>query len=633
MMPEGPEVRTVVDQLQGGVGKRLVDIQFLSGRYIRHGRPSGFDEFSRTMTPIPAWTGDAEAVDLVQECNAKGKFIYFVLDDGSAVPEDNEDFARSIWVTLGMSGQFLNENAHEQDPRFARWYLEVLDTDSGSTRKIYYHDQRNFGTLKFCLSEQELAMKLASLGPDMLSEATTIDDFLERMDQTRQDLNICKFLMNQAVSPQARSILCHCCVALTSASSLLHQKIAGVGNYILAEALYRAMVDPFASLDEIDETLRRKLFDEIRAVSNDSYQSQGMTRPGGTFQGVEGDQGQYAFQLQCYAQKVCPKGNPVIKDTSGPHKRTIWYTEEQLFKPVTERRFSMTWTKEDEAKATAAAATNDGFNDETTAAWKAGMDISAGLTDPGWKEVLGDALSSESFVNLQAFLDQEIANGETIYPPPDQVFSAFNLCPFEKTKVVIVGQDPYHGPGQGHGLAFSVQKDVKSECLFVANGPFWLLPLLVSNCFVIPFCWIVPPSLRNIIKEAIEDLAIKQYHGNLENWAKQGVLMLNTVLTVQQSKANSHAKQGWEDFTDQVIAVLNEKKAEDGLVFLLWGNPAKKKAAGVDEESSHFLIQSSHPSPLGATKTSQPFLGSRCFSRANKALEKKGKKPINWDII
>lgn len=220
MMPEGPEVRTVVDQLQGGVGKRLVDIQFLSGRYIRHGRPSGFDEFSRTMTPISSWTGDAEAVDLVQECNAKGKFIYFVLDDGSAVPEGNEDFARSIWVTLGMSGQFLNENAHEQDPRFARWYLEVLDTDSGSTRKIYYHDQRNFGTLKFCLSEQELAMKLASLGPDMLSEATTIDDFLERMDQTRQDLNICKFLMNQTVSPQARSTLCHCRVALTSASSL-----------------------------------------------------------------------------------------------------------------------------------------------------------------------------------------------------------------------------------------------------------------------------------------------------------------------------------------------------------------------------------------------------------------------------
>ncbi|CAJ1969953.1 unnamed protein product [Cylindrotheca closterium] len=579
MMPEGPEVRTVVDQLQGGVGKRLVDIQFLSGRYIRHGRPVGFEEFAMTMTPSTSWTGEAEAIDQIQEWNAKGKFIYLTLDDGNTAPEDDDDFARSIWITLGMSGRFLAEGAHQQDPRFARWYLEMLDIDSGSTRKIYYHDQRNFGVLRFCLSQQELTKKLESLGPDMLSEDTTIDDFLERMDQARQDLNVCKFLMDQS-------------------------KIAGVGNYILAEGLYRAMVDPFASLNEINESLRRSLFDELRAVSRDSYQSQGMTRPGGTFQGVEGDQGQYAFQLQCYGQKVCPKGNPVIKDTSGPHKRTIWYTEEQLFKPLSERRFSMTWTEEDEAKVAASATDDDDLDDETTAVWKAGKDIGLGLTDPGWKEVLGEALSSESFSRLQAFLDQEIAQGETIYPPPDQVFSAFNLCPFEKTKIVIVGQDPYHGPGQGHGLAFSVQKDVK-----------------------------IPPSLRNIIAEAIDDLAIKQYHGNLEHWAKQGVLMLNTVLTVQRGKANSHAKQGWEDFTDQVISVLNEKKADDGgLVFLLWGNPAKKKAAGVDEDN-HFLIQSSHPSPLGATKTSQPFLGSRCFSRANKALEEMGKEPINWDII
>lgn len=108
--------------------------------------------------------------------------------------------------------------------------------------------------------------------------------------------------------------------------------------------------------------------------------------------------------------------------------------------------------------------------------------------------------------------------------------------------------------------------------------------------------------------------------------------MLNTVLTVQQGNANSHANKGWEDFTDQVISILNEKKADDGLVFLLWGNPARKKAAGVDE-GKHFLIQTSHPSPLGATKTSQPFLGSRCFSRANKALEEMGKDPINWDVI
>lgn len=141
----------------------------------------------------------------------------------------------------------------------------------------------------------------------------------------------------------------------------------------------------------------------------------------------------------------------------------------------------------------------------------------------------------------------------------------------------------------------------------------------------------VPPSLRNIISEAIDDLSIKQNHGNLEHWARQGVLLLNTVLTVRSGEANSHAKKGWEDFTDQVIRVLNEEK-QDGLVFLLWGNPAKKKAQSVDE-SRHTLIQTSHPSPLGARKTASPFLGSRCFSRANVALEEMGKTPINWDIV
>lgn len=251
----------------------------------------------------------------------------------------------------------------------------------------------------------------------------------------------------------------------------------------MAEGLYRAMIDPFASLNEIDEHLRRRLFDEIRAVITKSYQSQGMTRPGGTFHGVDGDQGQYAFQLQCYGQEVCPKGNPVIKDTSGPHKRTIWYTEEQLFKPVSDRRFSMTWTEDVEGKAATATGDDDSDDDETTVVWNAGEDITVGLTDPGWKEVLGDAMTSESFANLQAFLDQEIASGETIYPPPDQVFSAFNLCPFEKTKVVIVGQDPYHGPGQGHGLAFSVQKGVKSEFLFVANWICFWFPFSASDSF------------------------------------------------------------------------------------------------------------------------------------------------------
>lgn len=138
-----------------------------------------------------------------------------------------------------------------------------------------------------------------------------------------------------------------------------------------------------------------------------------------------------------------------------------------------------------------------------------------------------------------------------------------------------------------------------------------------------------PPSLKNIIAEAIDDIAIRQRGGNLENWARQGVLLLNTVLTVREGEANSHAKKGWEDFTDEVIRVLNEEK--DGLVFFLWGAAAQKKAAGVDE-TRHRLIQSSHPSPLGARKTKSPFLGSRCFSRANEALESFDKSPIDWDI-
>jgi uracil-DNA glycosylase len=228
-------------------------------------------------------------------------------------------------------------------------------------------------------------------------------------------------------------------------------------------------------------------------------------------------------------------------------------------------------------------------------------DLISGLEDQGWKNALSDAIRSESFQNLESFLEQERATGATIYPPQEDVFSAFNLCPLDKVKVVIVGQDPYHGPGQGHGLAFSVRHGIKP-----------------------------PPSLKNIVREAMEDVGIDEpTHGDLEHWAKQGVLLFNTVLTVRRGEANSHSKQGWEDFTDAVIRVLNERQ---GVVFLLWGNPAAKKAKGVDD-SKHVIIQTSHPSPLGVTKTKSPFRGSRCFSRANKALEDMGSAPINWSIL
>lgn len=190
---------------------------------------------------------------------------------------------------------------------------------------------------------------------------------------------------------------------------------------------------------------------------------------------------------------------------------------------------------------------------------------------------------------------------DTIDAPPELVFAALNLCPMDQVKVVIVGQDPYHGPGQGHGLAFSVQKGVRP-----------------------------PPSLLNIFKEVQSDVGIPTpTHGNLEHWARQGVLLLNSVLTVRRGQANSHARQGWEKLTDEIIGILNERRT--GLVFLLWGTPAHRKAAAVDE-SKHTVIRTSHPSPLGAAKTHSPFLGSRCFSRANAALESHGQAAIDWSV-
>ena len=226
-----------------------------------------------------------------------------------------------------------------------------------------------------------------------------------------------------------------------------------------------------------------------------------------------------------------------------------------------------------------------------------------GLFDEAWKTALAAALKSESFERLQSFLTQEHANGATIFPPREDVFAALNHCPFDQVKVVIVGQDPYHGPGQGHGLAFSVRKGVKP-----------------------------PPSLQNILREAMNDVGIAQpMHGNLEQWSEQGVLLLNTVLTVRSGEANSHKGQGWEEFTDEVIRALNDQ-SEKGIVFLLWGNPAAKKASTVDE-TKHVVIRTSHPSPLGATKTASPFLGSRCFSRTNDALNTMGREPIDWSVL
>ena len=214
-----------------------------------------------------------------------------------------------------------------------------------------------------------------------------------------------------------------------------------------------------------------------------------------------------------------------------------------------------------------------------------------------WQRLLADEFEKEYFQDLFKFIDQEYEVGN-VFPPKELIFSAFEHTPYEQVKVVILGQDPYHGAGQSHGLAFSVQKGVK-----------------------------IPPSLRNMFKELASDLAIEPAsHGNLTSWANQGVLLLNTVLTVREGEANSHQKHGWERFTDRVIEVLNER--EDPIVFVLWGKPAQQKATMIDA-TKHIIIQSFHPSPLSA---SRGFFGSKPFSKVNDALITLGKQPINWEI-
>lgn len=217
-----------------------------------------------------------------------------------------------------------------------------------------------------------------------------------------------------------------------------------------------------------------------------------------------------------------------------------------------------------------------------------------------------------TFVAAQRKLAPSIPGRGAIYPPPSQVFSSLYLTPIHTVKVVIVGKYPYHQYNQGHGLAFSVKRGVK-----------------------------IPPSLRNMYKELLADTNVSDFttmpnHGCLERWATQGVLMLNSVLTVRDSEANSHANKGWEQFTSAIIRALDEfcDSNQKGLVFLLWGKPASKKAAAttIRTNKRHTIICTSHPSPLGATKTKTPFLGSRCFSKANEALIQMGVDPIQWNV-
>lgn len=215
-----------------------------------------------------------------------------------------------------------------------------------------------------------------------------------------------------------------------------------------------------------------------------------------------------------------------------------------------------------------------------------------------WNEALRADMEQPYFADILSFIDKERHAGKEIYPSDEEMFSAFLLCPFENIKVVIIGQDPYHGTGQAHGLSFSVKKGVK-----------------------------LPPSLKNIYKELKDDLGIEPpLHGYLEAWARQGVLMLNASLSVEKGLANSHSKIGWEHFTDNVIKTISEKR--EGVVFLLWGKFAQQKEALIDE-TKHIVLKSAHPSPFSAHTG---FLGSKPFSRINALLEAQGKTAINWQL-
>ncbi len=215
--------------------------------------------------------------------------------------------------------------------------------------------------------------------------------------------------------------------------------------------------------------------------------------------------------------------------------------------------------------------------------------------EPSWRVALSDQFNQDYFKTLSEFVRQEYLN-QTIYPSPKDVFRAFDLCPFDKVKVVIIGQDPYHGPKQANGLSFAVHEHI---------------PL--------------PPSLKNIFKEIGNDVKIKpEPNGDLSRWAKQGVLLLNATLTVRAQTPGSHQNKGWEEFTSAAIKKLSDEK--ERLVFILWGNYAKQKGAIIDR-SKHCVIESPHPSPFSAYNG---FFGSKPFSKTNEYLKKVGERGIDW---
>ena len=214
-----------------------------------------------------------------------------------------------------------------------------------------------------------------------------------------------------------------------------------------------------------------------------------------------------------------------------------------------------------------------------------------------WFNLLAKEFEKSYMKDLSIFLNSEVKEGKEIYPKGNEMFLSLNLTPYDEVKVVIIGQDPYHGPGQAHGLSFSVPEGVK-----------------------------IPPSLHNIFLELKEDLNISiPQNGFLSNWAQQGVLLLNSVLSVERGKPGSHSLKGWEKFTDKIISLLNNK---EHIVFMLWGNYAAQKGREIDA-SKHLVLKSAHPSPLSSHKG---FFGNKHFSKCNKFLDTKGIEPVDWQI-
>ena len=220
------------------------------------------------------------------------------------------------------------------------------------------------------------------------------------------------------------------------------------------------------------------------------------------------------------------------------------------------------------------------------------------ILENSWKEKLLEEFNKDYMRSLSVFLRSEKLKNKIIFPPGNKIFNAFNLTKFEDVKVVILGQDPYHGHNQAHGLSFSVEEGIRP-----------------------------PPSLKNIFKELESDIGIKQpEHGNLERWCSEGILLLNSILTVEKSKPASHANMGWEQFTDKILTILNDLKRN--VVFILWGKKAQEKGHFINTDR-HFVIASPHPSPYSANNG---FFGSRPFSKTNTYLKKCNIKEINWDL-